>query len=115
MVGRKGKHATVDPIVGVMHIQSWRLWIWEGGLLSRLTWDPGKLSWPSLQENAPYLSFFEYTVLIGRHILLSQQCTLPKGLRAWLHARFTHAFLRRFWTGCTHLQETDVLYVDGSS
>ena len=38
--------------------------------ISRLTWDPGELYWKVwVQDHIKYVSFFQYSVKIGRKIL----------------------------------------------
>lgn len=69
-----------------------------GGLaLSSLSWDPAKWLWPTGRTAGEPVSFFEYSVRIGRHALLWQQHVIPMRMRVWLHAGISHAFLTQFW------------------
>lgn len=71
----------------------WRLWISERSLLSSLAWDPDEWSWLVARTREEPVSFFEYTVRVGRQIMLRQQPSTSTRLRVWLHAGLSHAFL----------------------
>ena len=79
-------------------IDLWTFWIWEGRPLSQISWDPGEWLWPAVVSSLPAVSFFEYSVPIGRSIFLRLDYTQPTRLRSWLHVGLSHAFTGRFWS-----------------
>lgn len=97
VVGVRDESHRVDPVVLEDQVNSWQLWLWEDRPLSSLTWDPWEWEWPAAQIGAPSVSFFEYSVRIGRHILLRQQRSITTRIRAWLHGGLSHVFLSQFW------------------
>lgn len=98
VVGSKGKVHKVDPDFEMEEIALWTFWIWEGRPLSQLSWDPGEWLWPAAHPSEPAVSFFDYSVPIGRSIFLRQEYMQPTRLRFWLHAGLSHAFTGRFWS-----------------
>ena len=41
--------------------------------------------------------FFNYSVKIGRHILVAQRRTTPRASQFWIHQGVTSEFLAKFW------------------
>ena len=66
--------------------------------MSQLDWDLGEWQWPAVEPGAGDVSFFSYTVRIGRHCLLRRAMHRPTRLGSWLHAGLSHAFLSQYWT-----------------
>ena len=97
VVGSYGKRRSVDPSFPQDQASSWRLWIWEGRPLSELHFDPAEWQWPGATQGQGDVSFFEYTVRIGRIYLARHQRDTPTQMRSWLHAGLSHAYLRTFW------------------
>lgn len=71
--------------------------MWEGRALSQLYWDLGEWLWPHSDLACAPVTFFEYTVRIGRLSLLRQQREQPTCMRFWLHSGLSHAYLLQFW------------------
>ena len=84
----------VDPVPSLEEAHAWRLWVWEVRPLSQLYWDPGKWLWPHSSASCAPVSFFEYTVRVGRFAQLGEQRTQSTRLRHWLHESITHDFLQ---------------------
>ncbi|MCO5596294.1 hypothetical protein L7F22_050355 [Adiantum nelumboides] len=102
IVGSLGKRCTVDPMVSIEEAMFWRLWIWEGSPLSQIVWDLGEWFWPSQQRLGEEVSFFEYSVPMGRDIMRRFHPVphYPRRLQHWLTQGLSHTFMRHFWT-CT--------------
>ena len=98
VVGSQGKVCFVDPIVSPEMAHSWRLWIWEGRPISQLYWDPGEWQWPHVDSSCAPVSFFQYSVRIGRISQLRQQYRQPTRLHTWLHQGLSHTYLQQFWS-----------------
>lgn len=96
VVGSYKKRREVDPSFHIDMAPSWRLWIWEGRPLSQLSWDLGEWEWPSVEQGARHVSFFAYSVRIGRHCLLRRSLHRPTRLGTWLRAGLSHTFLTEF-------------------
>jgi hypothetical protein len=66
---------------GIWHIDpdpseidgDWRLWVHEGKPLSKLSWDPREYVWVNPYNMGLEISLLQYTIQIGRHILLAQR------------------------------------------
>lgn len=97
IVGSCGRRKEVDPQFAVDEAAIWRLWIWEGRPLSQISWDPGEWYWPSLETGQGSLTFFEYSVKVGRRCLLRRETQRPTRLGLWLQSGLSHAFLRQYW------------------
>ncbi|MCO5591619.1 hypothetical protein L7F22_045608 [Adiantum nelumboides] len=98
VVGSCGARRAVDPQLEGSDATSWRLWIWDGRPISQLYWDPGEWHWASdIQGHSP-VSFFEYTVWIGRYLQVTHQHAFPTRQRSWLHAGLSHAYILQFWS-----------------
>lgn len=97
VVGAKGKVHCVDPRFELEDLALWTFWIWEGRPLAHLSWDPGEWLWPVVRDSDPAVSFFEYSVPIGRAIFNRQEYRLPTRQRSWLDAGLSHVFTTRFW------------------
>lgn len=69
VVGDGRIHKT-GPIISDEQIYNWHLWISVGLPLSPISWDPREQSWLAVRSYDEPVSFFEYIVQIGWHILL---------------------------------------------
>ena len=93
VVGSRGKVRCVDPHFPPELASSWRLWIWEGRPISQLYWDPSEWQWPHADSTCDPVSFYEYSVRIGKILQLRQQHHQPTRMRSWLHHGLSHAYL----------------------
>ncbi len=87
----------IDPDLTNFEVH-WDLWVWEKRPLARLQWDPGGLSWqvPWAAEGN-LVSFFNYSVKIGRNVLATSRQKLPTMARHWEEQHLSQQFLNRFW------------------
>ena len=96
VVGLHGKEWHLDPLVE--RAQDWRLWIWEGRILSDVEWDPAEWRWLPLDASKSPVPFFSYSARLGRRILGTLQHRPPTQAHRWWHAQgVSLVFLRTFW------------------
>ena len=109
IVGYSGKKWYVDPSLESI-ASNWKLWVYGLRPLIRLLWDPGEYTWQDpLDRNGQKLGFFQYSVKLGRHILLAQRCITPSAMRYWMHNGLSLEFLQQFWVALWKRQQAQAI------
>ena len=100
VLGQRSRRWVVDPSPHLVAGQpGWRLWAWDSRPLARLQWDPGEWHWrdPFAPADSPPVPFFQYTVRLGRHILVADRQTRPAAAEHWRRQGLSQDFLSGFW------------------
>ena len=83
----------------------WNVWVYKQAPLVRLQWDPGDYSWrdPFIPEKEH--SFFQYTVKLGRHIVMANKEAPPAAARFWASQNIEEQFLGQFWKKLWNMEQ----------
>ena len=96
VIAKIGKKWMLDPYPSIAHMCD-MLWLYAKDPVARLTWDPGGWFWShSLGEQIIKVPFFQYSVKLGRSLLLSRNPRIPATQKHWTTWRVSNLHLKNY-------------------
>ena len=97
VIAKAGKKWLLDPQPSIA--QLWDMvWLYARQPVSRLMWDPGGWSWTSpMMDPMQKVLFFQYTVKLGRTLLMSKNIPIPAAQKHWNKWGVSSNHLKAYW------------------
>ena len=96
VIAKIGKKWMLNPYPSIAHMCD-MLWLYAKDPVARLTWDSGGWFWShSLGEQIIKVPFFQYSVKLGRSLLLSRNPRIPATQKHWTTWRVSNLHLKNY-------------------